>query len=91
MNSWKKLPVYPPVLNTKAGLVCVIPQGIFGGAEVRASSLTRDKALSSVLRGYGLVFIRKDFGDGVELVRPIEKSVEVVGSRRAGPLTEQRS
>lgn len=39
LNSWKKFPVYPPALKTKAGALCWTLHGGFGGPEVRVSSL----------------------------------------------------
>lgn len=52
-TSWWKFPVYPPALNTSAGLWRVTPQGCdgFGGAEASVTSLTYDIAVLSLLRG----------------------------------------
>ena len=51
LKSVKKFPVYPPALNTKAGLLRGTSHCVLCGAEVRVNSLTLDIASSSHFLG----------------------------------------
>ena len=73
LKSWKKFPVYPSALNTKAGLLCVTLHWVLCGAEVRVNSLTVHIAPLSHFLGYGLVF--NHTGCWVELMGPMHREL----------------